>query len=58
MLILGDCRDWYAISNWRWMWSGGGIQEFVNDMDGPAFLERELMGLDVNIFLNRVQDPS
>ena len=24
---------------------GGGIREFVNDMDGPAFLERELVGL-------------
>ena len=23
----------------------GNIQEFVNNMDGPAFLERELMGL-------------
>ena len=23
----------------------GGIQEFVNDTDGQAFLERELMGL-------------
>ena len=23
----------------------GGIGEFVNDTDGPAFLERELMGL-------------
>ena len=23
---------------------GGGIQEFVDDTDGPAFLERELMG--------------
>ena len=27
---------------------GGGISEFVNDMDGPAFLERELMGLEVD----------
>ena len=26
---------------------GGGIREFVNDMDVPAFLERELMGLGV-----------
>ena len=26
----------------------GGIQEFVNGMDGPAFLERELMGLGVD----------
>ena len=25
----------------------GGIREFVNDMDGPAFLERELIGLNV-----------
>ena len=27
---------------------GGGVQEFVNDTDGPAFLERELMGLGVD----------
>jgi hypothetical protein len=27
---------------------GGGIREFVNDVDGRAFLERELMGLDVD----------
>ena len=27
---------------------GGSVQEFVNDMDGPAFLERELMGLGVD----------
>ena len=27
---------------------GGGIQEFVNDMDGPAFLERELVGLSMD----------
>ena len=26
----------------------GGIREFVNDMDGPAFLEMESMGLGVN----------
>ena len=26
----------------------GGIREFVNDMDRPAFLERELMGLGVD----------
>ena len=26
----------------------GGIWEFVNDTDGPAFLERELMGLGVD----------
>ena len=26
----------------------GGIWEFMNDMDGPAFLERELMGLEVD----------
>ena len=24
-----------------------GIREFVNDEEGPAFLERELMGFDV-----------
>ena len=27
---------------------GGGIREFVNDSDGPASLERELMGLDMD----------
>ena len=27
---------------------GGGIREFVNDMDRPASLERELMGLGVD----------
>ena len=27
---------------------GGGIREFVNDIDGPAFLERELVGLGVD----------
>ena len=26
----------------------GGIREFVNDMDGPDFLERELVGLGVD----------
>ena len=26
----------------------GDIQEFVNDTDGPVFLERELMGLGVD----------
>ena len=25
-----------------------GIREFVNDTDGPAFLERELVGLGVD----------
>jgi hypothetical protein len=27
---------------------GGGIWEFVNDTDRPAFLERELEGLGVD----------
>ena len=26
---------------------GGGVREFVNDADGPAFLEREQMGMCV-----------
>ena len=26
----------------------GGIREFVDDMDGPKFLERELGGLGVD----------
>ena len=33
---------------------GGGIWEFVNDTDGPAFLERELMGLGVDGVSNLV----
>ena len=27
---------------------GGGIRKLVNDADGPAFLERELIGLGVD----------
>ena len=27
---------------------GGGIREFAHDTDGPAFLERELVGLGVD----------
>ena len=27
---------------------GGGIREFVNDSDGAAFLERELVGFGVS----------
>ena len=27
---------------------GGGIREFMNNADGPAFLERELVGLGVD----------
>ena len=27
---------------------GDGIREFVNNTDGPAFLERELVGLGVD----------
>ena len=27
---------------------GGGIWEFMNNADGPAFLERELVGLGVD----------
>ena len=27
---------------------GGDIKQFVNDADGPAFLERELMGFSVD----------
>ena len=42
MLIPGDCLDWstswYTVSNSR-----GGIRKFVNDTDGPAFLERDLL---------------
>ena len=26
---------------------GGGVREFVYDVDGPAFLKRELMGFSV-----------
>ena len=35
----------------------GGFREFVKDTDGPAFLERELMGLGVDGYqLVRVYD--
>ena len=27
---------------------GGGIREFVDDTDGPAFLEKQLVGLGVD----------
>ena len=27
---------------------GGGIQEFMNNVDGPPFQERELVGLGVD----------
>jgi hypothetical protein len=27
---------------------GGGIWEFMNNVDGPAFLERELVGLGMD----------
>ena len=27
---------------------GGGIREFVDDTDGPAFMEMELVGLGVD----------
>ena len=27
---------------------GDGVREFVYDVDGPAFLERELVGLGVD----------
>ena len=27
---------------------GGGIREFMNNADGPAFLERELVGLGMD----------
>jgi hypothetical protein len=27
---------------------GGGFREFMNNADGPAFLESELVGLDVD----------
>ena len=27
---------------------GGGIREFMNNADGPPFLERELVGLGVD----------
>ena len=29
---------------------GGGLREFMNDADGPAFLERELVGLGVDVY--------
>ena len=54
MFSVGVCRDWrtswYAVSNWQWMWSGmesGSLHNY--DTDRPAFLERDLVGL--NFFL-------
>ena len=36
---------------------GGGIREFMNKADGPAFLERELVGLGVDGYQQvRVRD--
>jgi hypothetical protein len=36
---------------------GGGTREFMNNADGPAFLERELVGLGVNGYRQvRVRD--
>ena len=36
---------------------GGGIREFMNNVDGPAFLERELVGLGVDGYRQvRVRD--
>ena len=36
---------------------GGGIWEFMNNADGPAFLERELVGLGVDGYRQvRVRD--
>ena len=29
---------------------GGGVWEFMNNVDGPAFLERELVGLGVDVY--------
>ena len=37
---------------------GDGIQEFVNDSDGPAFLERELVELDVDGFHRDLSAPA
>ena len=49
MLILENFGLKYnAISDWWWTFVRGGTREFVNDTGGPAFLERELMGLGVD----------
>ena len=54
---LSDVDTWElaGFQNWlicRFMLAvdmvGVGIWEFVNNTDGPAFLERELMGLGVD----------
>ena len=37
-VLAGDARDVVR----------GGIWEFMNNAGGPAFLERELMGFDVD----------
>ena len=45
---LSDFDTWELAGFLNKFHVGGGIREFVNDTDGPAFLERELVGLGVD----------
>ena len=51
MLISGDCQDWSGVGMAFRIGGRHGqdfIREYVNDVDGQAFLERELMGFGVD----------
>ena len=52
MLIPGNWQDFKNYLIRRFMLAAdvvrGGVWEFVNNTDGPAFLERELVGLGVD----------
>ena len=61
MLIPGNWQDFKTSLIRHFMLAtnvvGGGIWEFMNNADGPAFLERELVGLGVDGYrLVRVRD--
>jgi hypothetical protein len=47
MLILEDCK---LVCRFKLVVDmvGGGIRQFVNDTEGPAFLERELIKLSMD----------
>ena len=46
MFMPGDCKSWYAVSNWQWA-SQGWHQGIMYDMDYHAFLKEELVGFGV-----------
>ena len=47
MLIPGNWQDFKTSSIYSFLLAADMVREFVNDTDGPAFLERELVGLGV-----------